>query len=56
MNTLDAKARALILRLLVEGNSIRATTRIADVSKNTVTEHPPRLARPRVMGYGCGVI
>lgn len=38
MNTLDAKARALILRLLVEGNSIRATTRIADVSKNTVTK------------------
>ena len=38
MNTLDTKTRALILRLLVEGNSIRATTRIADVSKNTVTK------------------
>ena len=38
MNKLDTKTRALILRLLVEGNSIRATTRIADVSKNTVTK------------------
>ena len=38
MNTLDTKTRALILRLLVEGNSIRAATRIADVSKNTVTK------------------
>lgn len=38
MNKLDTKARALILRLLVEGNSIRATCRIADVSKNTVNK------------------
>jgi IS1 family transposase len=38
MNMLDTKTRALILRLLVEGNSIRAATRIADVSKNTVTK------------------
>ncbi len=38
MNKLDAKTRALIIRLLVEGNSIRSTTRIADVSKNTVTK------------------
>lgn len=38
MNKLDAKTRALILRLLVEGNSIRATSRIADVSKNTVSK------------------
>ena len=38
MNRLDTKTRALILRLLVEGNSIRATARIADVSKNTVTK------------------
>lgn len=30
--------RSLIIRLLVEGNSIRATSRIADVSKNTVTK------------------
>lgn len=38
MNKLDTKTRALIIRLLVEGNSIRATARIADVSKNTVTK------------------
>lgn len=38
MNKLDAKTRALILRCLVEGNSIRATCRLADVSKNTVTK------------------
>lgn len=38
MRKLDTKARALIIRLLVEGNSIRATSRIADVSKNTVNK------------------
>lgn len=38
MNKLDTKTRALIIRLLVEGNSIRAVTRIADVSKNTVNK------------------
>ena len=38
MRKLDTKSRALIIRLLVEGNSIRATSRIADVSKNTVTK------------------
>lgn len=38
MRRLDTKSRALILRLLVEGNSIRATSRIADVSKNTVAK------------------
>jgi len=38
MNKLDHKTRALIIRLLVEGNSIRATSRIADVSKNTVNK------------------
>jgi len=38
MRKLDSKTRALILRLLVEGNSIRATSRIADVSKNTVNK------------------
>lgn len=36
MKTLDTKTRALILHLLVEGNSLRATARIADVSRNTV--------------------
>jgi lambda repressor-like predicted transcriptional regulator len=38
MRKLDTKTRALIIRLLVEGNSIRATARIADVSKNTVAK------------------
>ena len=38
MRKLDTKSRALIIRLLVEGNSIRASSRIADVSKNTVTK------------------
>ena len=38
MRKLDTKTRALIIRLLVEGNSIRATSRIADVSKNAVTK------------------
>lgn len=38
MRKLDTKKRALIIRLLVEGNSIRATSRIAGVSKNTVTK------------------
>ena len=38
MRKLDTKTRTLIIRLLVEGNSIRATSRIVDVSKNTVTK------------------
>jgi len=38
MRKLDTKTRSLIIRLLVEGNSIRATARIADVSKNTVNK------------------
>ena len=38
MNKLDTKTRILILRCLVEGQSIRATARTADVSKNTVTK------------------
>ena len=38
MRKLDTKTRTLIIRLLVEGNSIRATARIADVSKNTVNK------------------
>ena len=36
MNRLTLKQRAQILHLLVEGNSLRATARIADVSRNTV--------------------
>ena len=38
MNKAPLKTRSLILRLLVEGNSIRATARIAQVSKNTVNK------------------
>lgn len=38
MNKLDAKARAQVLHLLCEGNSIRAVTRVTGVSKNTVTK------------------
>lgn len=35
---MDIKARSQILGLLVEGNSLRATSRLADVSINTVTK------------------
>jgi IS1 family transposase len=38
MNKLDAKTRTMILRYLVEGNSIRATARLTDTSKNTITK------------------
>ena len=38
MNKLDTKTRVLILRCLVEGQSLRSTARTADVSKNTVTK------------------
>ena len=38
MNKLDTKTRKLIIRCLVEGQSIRATARTADVSKNTVAK------------------
>lgn len=38
MNRLPIEKRAQILNLLVEGNSMRATSRIADVSINTVTK------------------
>ncbi len=36
MNRLSVARRAQILGLLVEGNSLRATSRLADVSINTV--------------------
>jgi IS1 family transposase len=36
MNKLDREARSRILRLLCEGNSIRAVTRLTGASKNTV--------------------
>lgn len=38
VNRLDIKDRAKIIGLLVEGNSMRATSRLADVSINTVTK------------------
>ena len=38
MNKLPLHKRTQIINLLVEGNSIRAVTRICDVSKNTVTK------------------
>lgn len=36
MNKLDVTKRSQILGMLVEGNSLRATARIIDVSRNTV--------------------
>ncbi|MES9902746.1 MAG: helix-turn-helix domain-containing protein [Sedimenticola sp.] len=36
MNKLSTKQRAQIIHMLVEGNSLRATARMADVSRNTV--------------------
>lgn len=38
MNRLSVEDRAKIVRLLVEGNSLRACSRIADVSINTITK------------------
>lgn len=38
MNKLPLKKRAMIIQLLVEGNSLRSTSRIVDVSINTVTK------------------
>lgn len=38
MNELDIRDRARILSMLVEGNSMRVTSRFADVSINTVTK------------------
>jgi IS1 family transposase len=38
MNKLSRASRSQILHLLVEGNSLRSATRIADVSINTVTK------------------
>src|SRR5258705_13521635 len=38
MNKLPLHKRAQIISLLVEGNSLRACSRIADVSINTVTK------------------
>lgn len=47
MNKLSLKDRAKILHCLVEGNSMRATSRLCDVSINTVTKLLVDV------GYGC---
>jgi IS1 family transposase len=38
MNRLDDARRAMVIRCLVEGNSIRSTVRMIGVAKNTVTK------------------
>jgi lambda repressor-like predicted transcriptional regulator len=38
MNRLSVAGRAQIIQMLIEGNSLRATSRMADVSINTVTK------------------
>lgn len=38
MNKLDSKARAQILHLLCEGQSIRSVARVTGASKNTITK------------------
>ena len=38
MNTLPRHKKVLVLKCLVEGMSIRAVARIADVSRNTITK------------------
>ena len=38
MNRLSTEKRAAILGMLVEGNSLRATTRMASISINTVSK------------------
>lgn len=43
MNTLSLEKRSQIIRLLVEGNSLRSTSRIADVAFNSVLKFLPQL-------------
>lgn len=43
MNRLDTKKRAQIVAALVEGNSLRATARLADVAFNTVLRFLPEI-------------
>jgi IS1 family transposase len=45
MNKLPLQKRTQIIHLLVEGNSLRATSRLADVSFNTVLKMLPQLGR-----------
>lgn len=46
MNRLTTDHRARIVAALVEGNSIRATARMRDVTKNTVMKLLVDLGRP----------
>ncbi|MFZ5875807.1 MAG: IS1 family transposase [Nitrospirota bacterium] len=45
MNKLDTKKRAQIVAALVEGNSLRATSRMADVAFNTVLKFVPEIGQ-----------
>jgi len=68
MNRLPVAKRAAILGMLVEGNSLRATSRLADVSINTVTKllvelgeacaeyHYKNVKNPRVRRLQCDEI
>lgn len=47
MNSLDNKVRVQIVSALVEGNSIRATSRMTGVSQNTIMK---LLADLRLLG------
>src|ERR1035437_4834610 len=38
MNRLDDARRAMVIRCLVEGNSIRSAVRLTGIAKNTVTK------------------
>jgi len=48
MNKLDHAKRTQIIHLLVEGNSMRATARIADVAINTVVKRPRPCTGPLI--------
>jgi len=45
MNRLPIEKRAQVLGCLVEGNSIRATSRMTGASKNTITKLPIDVGR-----------
>lgn len=47
MNKLTPATRATVLTLLYEGNSLRATSRIAGVALDTVTKRMSLLPSPR---------
>jgi IS1 family transposase len=45
MNTLNKTERAQLISVLVEGNSLRATSRICDVAFNTVLKFVPQIGK-----------